>query len=116
MALKAAAVDDAVLCPIHGLTRIVEGAAWVTRKGKPIARLGDATSCGARITSGLNWWLINGRPVAHEGDTTDHGGTILPFDPLVVVSEGTPANETAQDLERAGKAGQALVPPCAPLP
>lgn len=53
MALKAAAVDDAVLSPIHGLTRIVEGAAWVTRKGKPIARLGDATSCGTRHRASL---------------------------------------------------------------
>lgn len=76
-----ACVGHAHVCPIHGPGVIISGSSSCKIKGKPVARIGDAISCGATIITGARYArLDNGRPVARLGDKTDHGGEIVEGD------------------------------------
>jgi uncharacterized Zn-binding protein involved in type VI secretion len=46
-----ACVGDKVQCPNHGVTVIVTGDSTVVIDGKPVARQGDKTACGATLIS-----------------------------------------------------------------
>jgi len=75
-------VGHAHVCPIHGPGTVVSGSDTVKLHQKPVARIGDLISCGARIVTGSPTVSIDGsRPVARQGDTTDHGGTLIEGDP-----------------------------------
>ena len=67
-------------CPIHGLGTVTSGAAANIVNGRPVARVGDTTSCGAVIETGSPHYLVDGRCVARLGDTTSHGGTLIEGD------------------------------------
>lgn len=67
-------------CPIHGIGVVETGSPTYNFNGKPVARVGDRTCCGALITSGSESFQIDGRPVAREGDRTDHGGVLAEGD------------------------------------
>ncbi|MFD2264330.1 PAAR domain-containing protein [Lacibacterium aquatile] len=114
MGRRLAAVGDLVLCPEHGMTVITQGAPTIRRNGNRVARVGDATSCGAIITTGAAWCLMSKGLAAREGDTTSHGGTIIVEDPLVILNEGgdSEAYGPANSLVDAAASGQAIVPSC----
>lgn len=67
-------------CPLHGTGTVTSGADNFRVNGKPVARIGDKTSCGAVINSGSPTFHIEGQPVARVGDTTDHGGSLVEGD------------------------------------
>lgn len=71
---------DRHLCPLHGEGTVTTGASHTFSNGKPIARVGDQTSCGAVIVTGASSLNIEGKPAARHGDTTDHGGTLIAGD------------------------------------
>lgn len=52
--IPAARKGDLHSCPLkgHGVTPIVTGSARVMIEGKPAARVGDRTGCGAAIAQG----------------------------------------------------------------
>ena len=62
-------------CPLHGVNQVESGATY-TFNGRPVARVGDRTTCGAVIESGAGHFLIEGGAVARKGDRTDHGGVL----------------------------------------
>jgi uncharacterized Zn-binding protein involved in type VI secretion len=64
-------------CPIHGIGVVTSGSEITMVNNRPVARIGDSISCGAKITTGSPNFNIDGRPVAREGDSTDHGGTLI---------------------------------------
>ncbi len=66
-----------VICPLHGVTRIIGGSTRVMVDGVPAARVGDATTCGAIIVTGRLPYVIDGARAAFDGDHTDHGGVIV---------------------------------------
>ncbi|AYG45208.1 hypothetical protein DV532_13250 [Pseudomonas sp. Leaf58] len=63
-------------CPLHGPNQVESGSARYTFNGRPVARVGDRTTCGAVIESGAEHFLIEGAAVARIGDRTDHGGVL----------------------------------------
>ncbi|MBN3824848.1 hypothetical protein G3O00_14650 [Burkholderia sp. Ac-20384] len=67
-------------CPLHGEGTVTSGAASFNLNGRPVACVGDHTSCGAEIETGSPGSAIDGRPVARLGDTTSHGGTLVEGD------------------------------------
>jgi uncharacterized Zn-binding protein involved in type VI secretion len=44
-----ACIGDKVQCPNHGVTTIVSADSTVVIDGKPVARQGDKTACGATL-------------------------------------------------------------------
>jgi len=64
------------VCPLHGSNQVESGSSAYTFNGKPVARVGDRTTCGAVIISGAAHFMIEGAPVARKGDRTDHGGVL----------------------------------------
>lgn len=70
-------VGHAHKCPIHGAGTVTSGAPANLVNGRPVARVGDTTSCGAVIQTGSLSYLIDARSVARVGDTTSHGGTLV---------------------------------------
>jgi len=63
-------------CPLHGVNQVESGSATYTFNGRPVARVGDRTTCGAVIESGAGHLLIEDAAVARKGDRTDHGGVL----------------------------------------
>lgn len=63
--LAIAHVGCEVICPLHGLTRIVTGQNHFEVEGQPAAIQGDLTSCGARLISRQqsSFW-IDGQPAS----------------------------------------------------
>ena len=49
--------------------------------GRPVARVGDKTTCGAVIVQGSSMADDNGRAVAYIGAPTSHGGMIVEGSP-----------------------------------
>ena len=49
--------------------------------GRPVARIGDKTTCGAVITSGSSLSTDDGKPVAYLGCQTSVGGVIVSGSP-----------------------------------
>ena len=49
-----ARVGDKTSCPIHGSSPIVSGDTTMIVDGKPVARHGDKTGCGAVLIAGQN--------------------------------------------------------------
>ena len=47
-----ARVGDKASCPMHGVAPIVTGDATMIVDGKPVARHGDTTACGATLIAG----------------------------------------------------------------
>lgn len=47
-----ARMGDKVSCPMHGIAPIVTGDATMIVDGKPVARHGDKTACGAVLIAG----------------------------------------------------------------
>ncbi|MGO1461980.1 MAG: phospholipase effector Tle1 domain-containing protein [Oleiphilaceae bacterium] len=58
-------------------------------EGKPIARVGDVTGCGAVITQGYPLALADGMPVAYLGSPTSHGGSIVTGNQRVILGVAT---------------------------
>jgi uncharacterized Zn-binding protein involved in type VI secretion len=83
--LPVARVGDVHVCPIHGPNTIVKGGT-ATADGMPIARVGDATACGATIALGSSIVTEGGAPVAYLGSTTTHGGVITTGSPTQTVT------------------------------
>ena len=67
--LIAACVGDMHVCPIkgHGSSPIMPNGSSILVEGKPIARVGDVTGCGAVITQGYPLALADSMPVAYLG-------------------------------------------------
>lgn len=88
----AARLTDTNNCPKtgHGTNPVTTGSGNVFFNGLPVARVGDATSCGDTIASGIGNILINGMPVAFVGSSTAHGGVIVSGSGNIVV--GTSAS------------------------
>lgn len=62
-------------CPVHGHQNsvIITGSPTCSVMGKPVARVGDRTSCGAIIITGSkNAHVDGGRPIARLGDKGIH--------------------------------------------
>ena len=61
--LVAACVGDMHVCPIkgHGSSLIMPNGSSILVEGKPIARVGDVTGCGAVITQGCPLALAGNR-------------------------------------------------------
>lgn len=78
--LPVARLGDKHVCPIHGPNAIVTGGT-TTVDGRPIARVGDMTACGATIVKGSSASFELGQPVAHLGSVTSHGGAIVEGSP-----------------------------------
>lgn len=91
--LIAACVGDMHVCPIkgHGSTPILPNGSSILVEGKPVARVGDATGCGAMITQGYPLALADGMPVAYLGSPTNHGGSIVNGNPRVILGVATTA-------------------------
>jgi len=75
-----ATLGDTHVCPIHGPNLIVEGGT-ATVNGRPVARVGDKTACGAIIIKGSSIATDDNRPVAYLGSPTNHGGLITTGQP-----------------------------------
>lgn len=73
-------LGHAHVCPLHGPGAVVSGSFDTLVNGKPVARVGDMTSCGASIVTGSAATLIDGSPVARRGDMTTHGGVLTEGD------------------------------------
>jgi uncharacterized Zn-binding protein involved in type VI secretion len=73
-----ARLGDRVTCSKcgKGMGRILTGSYTHLIEGRPIARLGDLTTCGPIVT-GSYTHLIEGRPIARLGDRTACGGVII---------------------------------------
>ncbi len=69
---------------MNGQNKVIEGGT-ATIDGKPVARVGDKTACGATIIRGSSMATDDGRPVAYLGSTTSHGGVIVSGSPNHVV-------------------------------
>lgn len=69
---------DMHVCPIpgHGATPIVSGSPRSKTDGRPTARVGDKTGCGATIIVGSSRSKTDGKPVAYLGSASNHGGRI----------------------------------------
>ncbi|MBT0958120.1 PAAR domain-containing protein [Alphaproteobacteria bacterium KMM 3653] len=77
-----ARMGDKHACPLcKVVTPIVGGSAVHTCDGKPVARVGDKTGCGATIIKGSSQSTADGKPVAYMGAQTSHGGTIITGSP-----------------------------------
>ncbi|WP_372999891.1 phospholipase effector Tle1 domain-containing protein [Marinobacter sp.] len=89
--LIAACVGDMHVCPIkgHGSSPILPNGSSILVEGKPIARVGDVTGCGAVITQGYPLALADGMPVAYLGSPTSHGGSIVSGNPRVILGVAT---------------------------
>jgi uncharacterized Zn-binding protein involved in type VI secretion len=89
--LIAACVGDMHVCPIkgHGSSPIMPNGSSILVEGKPIARVGDVTGCGAVITQGYPLAQADGMPVAYLGSPTNHGGSIVSGNPRVVLGVAT---------------------------
>jgi uncharacterized Zn-binding protein involved in type VI secretion len=75
-----ARLGDKHVCPIHGPNVIVSGGRAMI-DGRPVARQGDKTACGAVITMGSSSGTDDGKPIAYLGCTTSHGGAIVSGSP-----------------------------------
>ena len=91
--LITACVGDMHVCPIkgHGSTPILPNGSSILVEGKPVARVGDATGCGAMITQGYPMAFADGMPVAYLGSPTNHGGSIVSGNPRVILGVATTA-------------------------
>lgn len=49
---------DTYACPIHGPNPIVQGSPTTDVNSRPVARVGDATACGAVIAAGSPTWDV----------------------------------------------------------
>ena len=78
--LPTARLGDKHICPAHGSNTIIEGGT-TTVNGRPVARVGDKTACGATIVKGSSIASDNGKPIAYLGSTTSHGGKIVEGSP-----------------------------------
>jgi len=89
--LIAACVGDMHVCPIkgHGSSTVMPNGSSILVEGKPIARVGDVTGCGAVITQGYPLALADGMPVAHLGSPTSHGGSIVSGNQRVILGVAT---------------------------
>ena len=89
--LIAACVGDMHVCPIkgHGSSPIMPNGSSILVEGKPIARVGDVTGCGAIITQGYPLALADGMPVAYLGSPSSHGGSIVSGNPRVILGVAT---------------------------
>ncbi|WP_298451748.1 DUF2235 domain-containing protein [uncultured Marinobacter sp.] len=89
--LIAACVGDMHACPIkgHGSSPIIPNGSSILVEGKPIARVGDVTGCGAVITQGYPLALADGMPVAYLGSPTSHGGSIVSSNSRVLLGVAT---------------------------
>jgi len=89
--LIAACVGDMHVCPIkgHGSSPIMSNGSSILVEGKPIARVGDVTGCGAVITQGYPLALADGMPVAYLGSPTSHGGSIVSGNQRVILGVAT---------------------------
>jgi uncharacterized Zn-binding protein involved in type VI secretion len=89
--LIAACVGDMHVCPIkgHGSSPIMPNGSSILVEGKPIARVGDVTGCGAVITQGYPLALADGMPVAYLGSPTSHGGSIVSGNSRVLLGVAT---------------------------
>lgn len=89
--LITACVGDMHVCPIkgHGSSPIMPNGSSILVEGKPIARVGDVTGCGAVITQGYPLALADGMPVAYLGSPTSHGGSIVSGKPRVILGVAT---------------------------
>ncbi len=89
--LIAACVGDMHVCPIkgHGSSPIMPNGSSILVEGKPIARVGDVTGCGAVITQGYPLALADGMPVAYLGSPSSHGGSIVSGNPRVILGVAT---------------------------
>ncbi len=89
--LIAACVGDQHVCPIpgHGSSPIMPKGSSIHVEGKPIARVGDVTGCGAVITQGYPLALADGMPVAFLGSPTSHGGSIVSGNSRVILGVAT---------------------------
>ncbi|HEA51550.1 hypothetical protein LCGC14_0880300 [marine sediment metagenome] len=89
--LIAACVGDTHVCPIkgHSSSPIMPNGSSILVEGKPIARVGDVTGCGAVITQGYPFALADGMPVAHLGSPTSHGGSIVSGNQRVILGVAT---------------------------
>lgn len=72
-----ARLGDGHNCPLHGNNEISSVASRSSCDGRPLATIGDRTSCGATITEGSAAFVLDGRSVATIGSRTDHGGVII---------------------------------------
>ena len=73
-----ALVGHQYLCPAHGhqASVIITGSPTCTVMGRPVARIGDQTSCGAQIITGSkNARIDENRPIARLGDKGIHPET-----------------------------------------
>ncbi|MBE96634.1 DUF2235 domain-containing protein [Marinobacter sp.] len=91
--LITACVGDTHVCPIpgHGSSPILPNGSSILVDGKPVARVGDATGCGAIITQGYPMAFADGMPVAYLGSPTNHGGSIVSGNPGVILGVATTA-------------------------
>jgi len=89
--LIAACVGDMHVCPIkgHGSSPIMPNGSSILVEGKPIARVGDVTGCGAVITQGYPLALADGMPVAYLGSPSSHGGSIVSGNSRVILGVAT---------------------------
>ena len=78
--LPIARLGDDHVCPLHGPNKIVTGGKSLI-DGKPVARLGDSTACGATIVVGSMNGRDDGKPIAYLGCATSHGGSIVSGSP-----------------------------------
>lgn len=72
-----ARLGDRHECPVHGTNVITTVSTKSTCDGRPIATIGDATTCGAVIISGASALTVDGRRAAIMGARTSHGGIII---------------------------------------
>lgn len=54
-----ARMGDKATCPLHGATAIVSGDGTLVVDGKPAARHGDKTACGATLIAGQQATIDN---------------------------------------------------------
>ncbi len=78
--LLVARVGDEHACPKCRKCQIISGGS-ATIDGRPVARIGDKTTCGAVITSGSSLSTDDGKPVAYLGCQTSVGGVIVSGSP-----------------------------------
>ncbi|MEM8849586.1 MAG: PAAR domain-containing protein [Pseudomonadota bacterium] len=78
--LPVARLGDKHICPICGPNMIITGGSGLV-DGRPVARVGDKTACGAEIIKGSSMSSCDGKPIAYLGSTTSHGGTIVEGSP-----------------------------------
>lgn len=70
-------MGDKVICSrCKKAGHILTGSLTHLVEGRPIARVGDLTTCGPIMTGSYNH-LIDGRPIARLGDLTACGGHIV---------------------------------------